>query len=114
MSSAAQCRKRREDYARNHSSGARHFNRVTHRDDLPQANDADPSPCFRCGDRAGCRHRQWVAPVQFISPDVIDRRLKRTIDEAGRAALLKYAMHDAAVLKRVLAEANKPFGDLVA
>jgi hypothetical protein len=55
---SAQLRNRREEYARNHQSphSQRGQCRVYIPDDIVIL-DRDPSPCFRCGEREGCKHR---------------------------------------------------------
>lgn len=48
---------RRDTYARNHASGhGDKGKRLVVPADIVVL-DRDPAPCFRCGEREGCRHR---------------------------------------------------------
>jgi hypothetical protein len=103
---SAQRRKRREEYQRNHAAPSVHFNRVRHHA-TPAPSVAHSTPCFKCGARGDCKHRNEPAVV-FVSAELIDRRLSRTLKEAHPDALAEFNQDNAALLKKLLLEEAMP------
>jgi hypothetical protein len=106
MSTAAQ-RKRREEYQRNHASGAPFSHAVKHMV-TPEPSDRSSEPCFKCGAREGCRHRVHAPAIQFVSPDVLGVRLQSALNDVGGPAMAEFDRHNRTLLQKVQAEALLP------